>query len=417
MLPRARCLLGLATCASVVACGHEGHAPFASSAVTDPARSRDAGTDAQVLHVTPPPLPPQDAPGVCGRTIVPIAANPVNLYFILDGSGSMSTPIDSPDTNGGFEISRYDAARGAISDVLLAVGSRVSYGAEVFPGPVTSDSQDVCPAGVEVFPTQQGDPVNEASPDRPGPKLKDLLRVLGAHAPDGLTPTAASIQAVTSNLVSLEGKTYAILLTDGAPNCNASARCSAANCTVNIEASCGEPSRVNCCDPGLGLYDYRWCLDADPTVAAVADLARAGVKTFVIGMPGTPPQYSSLLERVAQAGGTARQADAGVSSDAGAAPDDVGYFLAGDATKLSEHLKRIGLSVAISCDVSLAETPPNRDLVNVYFDQSVVPLNEKNGWTWTSDTALSIVGSFCRELQTGSVRQIQVVAGCPTVTR
>jgi hypothetical protein len=418
MLRRARCLLGLVTCGSIfAACGHDEHAPFASSAVTNPRGSKDAGADGHVLHVAPPPLPAQDAPGVCGRTIVPIAAKPVNLYFILDASGSMSTPIDSPDTNGGFEVSRYDAARAAIGDVLLAVGSRVSYGAAVFPGPVTSDSQDVCPAGVEVFPTQQGDPVNEAAPDQPGPKLKALLRVLGAHAPDGLTPTAASIAAVKSNLVSLEGQTYAVLLTDGAPNCNASVACGAADCTVNIEASCGEPPNVNCCDPGLGLYDYRWCLDADSTVAAVEELARGGMKTFVVGMPGTPTRYSSLLERVAEAGGTARQSDAGVSMDAGSSPDDVGYFLAGDAAKLSEHLQRIGLSVAISCDVSLAETPPNRDLVNVYFDQSVVPLNEKNGWTWTSDTTLSVVGGACSELQTGSVRQMQVVAGCPSVTR
>jgi hypothetical protein len=174
---------------------------------------------------------------------------------------------------------------------------------------------------------------------------------------------------------------------------------------------------VNCCDPSLGIYDYRWCLDADPTVTAVQDLADNGVKTYVIGMPGTPPEYSSLLERVAQAGGTALRADAGVASDAGAAPDDVGYFLAGDAKKLSEHLQRIGLSVAISCDVSLADTPPNRDLVNVYFDQSVVPLDEKNGWKWTSDASISVIGSACGELQTGSVRQLQVVAGCPSVTR
>src|SRR6516164_6990392 len=129
---------GLAMCGSIIAgCGHGTHAPFASSAVTNAGRSKDAGTDATVLHVGPPPLPAQDAPGVCGRTIVPIEAKPVNLYFILDASGSMSTPIDSPDTNGGFEITRYDAARNAIGDVLLEVGSRVSFGVEVFPGPVS----------------------------------------------------------------------------------------------------------------------------------------------------------------------------------------------------------------------------------------------------------------------------------------
>ncbi|HVW25772.1 MAG TPA: hypothetical protein VHC69_10400 [Polyangiaceae bacterium] len=420
MLSRARSLLGLASSIAVAACGHDGHPPFASAGVVVGGRARDAGSDANLLHVGPPPLPPDDAPGVCGRTIVPIAAKPVNLYFILDASGSMATPIDSPDTNGGFEISRYDAARSAISDVLLAVGSRVSYGAAVFPGPVSQDSPDVCPPGTEVYSTTKGDPVSDSASGEPGPKLKLLLQILGARAPSGLTPTAASIAAVKSNLVALEGETYAILLTDGAPNCNAQASCSAATCTVNIEASCGEPSYVNCCNPALGLYDDRWCLDADPTVAAVKDLADAGVKTFVIGMPGTATAYTDLLSRVAEAGGTGRPGDAGASSgasagDAGA--DDFGYYLAGDASKLSAHLQRIGRSVAIRCDVTLMEAPPSRDLVNVYFDQAVVPFDEKNGWTWTSDTSISVVGASCSQLESGSVRQLQVVAGCPSVTR
>ena len=411
----ARSLLALAAAGVLGSgCTHENHAPFASTSITT--RTKDAGSDVNVLHVGPPPLPATDGPGICGRTIVPIAATPVNLYFILDASGSMSTLIDSADTNGGIEISRYDAARAAISDVLLAVGSRVSFGAAVFPGPITGDSTDECPAGMEVFPTQQGDPPSATASGQPGPHLKTLLRVLGARPPSGLTPTAASIEAVKNNLLALEGKTYAILLTDGAPNCDAKADCNASTCTVNIEASCGQPPSVNCCDPRLGLYDYRWCLDSDPTILAVKDLADNGVKTYVIGMPGTPPAYSALLNRVAQAGGTAQRGDAGVLSDAGAS-SDAGYYLAGDAAKLSAHLQHIGLSVAISCDVPLAEAPPSRDLVNVYFDQSVVPLDATDGWAWTSDTSISIVGSACNELQSGRIQEIQVVAGCPSVTR
>lgn len=418
MIRRIPALLALSWCGSIAAgCGHGSHAPFANSAVTSGQGRKDAGSDANVLHVAPPPLPPDDAPGVCGRTVVPIEAKPVNLYFILDASGSMRTPIDSPDTNGGFETTRYDAARSAIEDVLLAVGSRVSYGATVFPGPVTPDSKDVCPPGIEIYPTQAGDPESETSSGTPGPNLKTLLLALGSYAPGGLTPTAAAVSFVKKNIAGLAGKTYVILLTDGAPNCNAEATCNAATCTVNIEGGCSEPSSTNCCAPSLGLYDARWCLDADPTVAAVKDLADIGVKTFVVGMPGTETAYSSLLNRVAAAGGTASTSSDGGTSDAGLSPDALGYYLAGDAQKLSEHLQRIGLSVAIPCDVSLGEVPPNAGLVNVYFDQTVVPLDDKNGWKWTSESGISVVGRSCNELQTGSVRQVQVVAGCPTVTR
>jgi hypothetical protein len=55
--------------------------------------------------------------------------------------------------------------------------------------------------------------------------------------------------------------------------------------------------------------------------------------------------------------------------------------------------------------------------MNVYFDQDVVPFDEKNGWTWTDDGAIHIVGSSCQLLQTGNVLEVQAVAGCPSVTR
>ena len=385
-----------------VSCGHASHAPFA--ATTDiPTHPRDAGSDANLIHVTPPTLPEQDARGICGRTVVPVALTPVNLYFILDASGSMGTPIDSPDVNGGVEISRYDAARAAIGDVLEAIGSRVSYGAAVFPGEPTGDpTTDVCPAGSEVLPLGPGDPATNTSSAQ-GPRLRTLLRVLGAHAPNGLTPTATTMAAVKDSLVGLEGKTYAVLLTDGAPNCDADLPCRASTCTVNIEGDCGQPKNVNCCDPALGLYDYRWCLDGDPTVAAVKDLADGGVQTYVIGMPGTE-SYAALLNRVAEAGGTAKSGKEE-------------YYAVEDATALTEAVRKIGLSVAISCDVPLAEAPPSPDEVNVYFDQEIVPLDEKNGWTWTGDMSISLVGTYCEKLQTGVIKELQVVAGCPTYTR
>lgn len=385
----------------VAACQH-GRAPFATTAAADAPRARDAGTDAQLLHVTPPPLPPQDAPGVCGRTIVPIALTPVNLYFIVDASGSMSTQIDSPDSNGGIQSSRFDAARIAIRDLLLTVGSRVSFGAALFPLN-SSDPNDACAPGGEVFPTHPGDGVSYTKSATPGPELAGLLRILGAHKPSGLTPTAVSIAAVKTDLLALPGKTYAFLLTDGAPNCDAAATCDASTCTVNIEGSCGQPPSVNCCDPALGLYDARWCLDADPTVAAVKDLADSGIETFIIGMPGTEA-YANLLNRVAEAGGTAR-------------PSDPEYYAVEDSTDLSTTLQSIGLSVAISCDISLEQAPPDREQVNVYFDGMVIPLDAQDGWTWTGDANLSIVGSSCEELQTGRIQQVQVIAGCPSVTR
>ena len=96
-----------------------------------------------------------------------------------------------------------------------------------------------------------------------------------------------------------DADSYAFLLTDGAPNCNATAGCGAETCTPNLEGGCGfDDPTINCCDPSLGLYDFRWCLDAQPTIDAVQYLADHGVQTFVIGMPGTDA-YAQLLGRLA----------------------------------------------------------------------------------------------------------------------
>src|SRR4029079_18618157 len=122
-----------------------------------PARTgkHDAGPDSNILHIPPPPLPGLDAPGICGRTVVPIGVDRPNLYSILDASGSMSLPMKDLAAHGVIP-QRIDAARAAIHDLLMVIGHRVSYGAALFP----SDQQTqtvICPPGGEVFPTEAGD--------------------------------------------------------------------------------------------------------------------------------------------------------------------------------------------------------------------------------------------------------------------
>lgn len=402
-----RRILPFACCATLVAlgiaaaCGPAKHAPYASTTPSVPSRVHDAGPDGNLLHIPPPPLPGVDAPGICGRTIVPIVVDRPNLYFILDASGSMSLPMRDLESHGVIP-SRIDAARDAIHDLLMLIGHRVSYGAAIFPSfPTLKDP--VCPPGGEVFETETGDDARYAAAGREGPVLTALRKTLDARKPDGLTPTAISIENVKSNLLALNGRTYAILLTDGAPNCGAFPRCGAATCTLNIEGECPENPGVSCCDPANGNYDGTWCLDSDATVNAISDLQINGIRTFVVGMPGTET-YTSVLDAFATAGGTAQPTEP--------------YFYPVESTKdLAETLTKIGLSIAISCSIPLVAPPPDPANVNVYFDQAVVPLDDANGWKWTDDGTIEVVGDSCAKLQSGSVIEVQVVAGCPSVTR
>jgi hypothetical protein len=394
---RRRAALVLVAGLALVSCAKK-RSPFlgATGSGETPRRQPDGGDD---LYI-PPLTPPGEDAGLCGRAVVPLVVERPNFYFVLDASGSMKESMpDSQVTPLGIVPSRYTAARLAIRSLIRKVGHRISYGAAIFPAEATAG----CTSGAEVFPTQPGDPVAYVRSKTDGPVESLLFDILKARTPDGLTPTAASLGAAKAPLMALTGKTYAFLLTDGAPNCNAQAACSAAQCTLNIEGLCSPSDGRNCCDPKYKTNDYRWCLDADPTVQAVAELASVGIPTYVIGMPGTG-DYATVLNRLAEAGHTAQ-------------PSNPEYYPVQDAGDLADTLERIGLPVALSCDIVLEGVPPDENLVNVFFDQTVLTLDDADGWTWAAADTVRLVGQACADLKSGSGVQVEVAAGCPTVTR
>lgn len=342
--------------------------------------------------------PPPDASGFCGNQLIPVVVHRPNLYFVLDRSGSMSELL------AGSSFDKYVSAKLAIKALLMAIGHRVSYGAAVYP----SDDAEDCGPGLEIFPTQPGDPASYAEQGAVGPKLATLLDRLARHPPQGGTPTAATLTALTPTLQALTGKTSVILATDGAPNCNASASCDLAHCMPNIvglSLSNGQAcdTTFNCCDPANVVGGGYNCVDSAASVAAVAALAEAGIRTYVIGMPGSE-LFSGVLDELAETGGTAR----------GAEPK---YYKTTSTKELGDAIRQIGVEVAISCDIALDEAPPDPSLVNVYFDQTLLPSDAADGWVWAASDRIEIVGPACDRLKQGDVIQVQVVSGCPTEVR
>ncbi len=332
---------------------------------------------------------------LCGNQQIPAIANPPNLYFIVDRSGSMADPLP------GSPYSKYENARIAISVMLRAVGHRVHYGAAVYPALLNNDG---CASGVQVFPTTEGDPPSYAENGQNGPILTDLLTRLGNLPPSGGTPTAATLRDLEPTIEGLDGKkTYVVLMTDGAPNCNLDLQCGVDGCIPNIEGlvvggtSCS--GSFNCCAPNVSTGN---CVDADDSEAAVAAYEKAGVDTYVVGMPGSEA-YQAVLGRLAVAGNTARAGD-------------TPYYAVSDTNQLTEALRSIGAQVAISCDLPLSAAPDDPDLVNVYFDDRVVPKGD-DGWHYTGDASIQFQGAACAELSSGDVLNVQVLSGCPTVVR
>jgi hypothetical protein len=336
----------------------------------------------------------------CGGQNIPAIINPPLLYFVFDDSGSMSELID--DVGG---TTKYAAALGAVGSVLQSIGHRVRYGAVLYPADGGSSS---CAPGREVFAPTLGDALSTVPAGGRGPILRKFLNRLSAFPPGGSTPTAATLAAILPRAAALGDDISIVLLTDGAPNCNTKAACTSATCIPDIEhlgfedGVCGV--QMSCCDPKLlGAGAGANCIDEDATEAAVAALHEAGIDTYVVGMPGSEI-YGNLLDRLAQAGGTAR-------------PTEPLYYAVSAAKALGDALFEIGTGLAIKCEIELETPPVDADLVNLSFDGKVVLLDPENGWDWSSEAALSVRGESCTLLRSGAVREVQVVYGCRTVVR
>ncbi len=325
--------------------------------------------------------------GVCACVDQPLVFDAPNLYFVLDRSGSMNT------------AQKWPSVITTMGNLSVDLGPRANIGAAVFPDPTSTDA---CGPGIEIFPTSAGD----STPGHVGPNSTRLLEILGAITAQGGTPMAATLTALTGHIQALPGKTFVILATDGGPNCDAQLSCDTAQCESNLE-SVGPctPSGSNCCTADTGGNES--CLDAAATIAAVGALAAGGIPVYVVGVPGPGPyeEPGQILDQLATAGGTARASEP--------------FFYQATTTDQSE-LQAIFYQVAAqataSCTLTLNNLPPDPTEVNVFLDEQPLTQTGPNGWTISGQT-VTVLGDSCTEILNGTVLDVRVVAGCPTVTR
>lgn len=360
--------------------------------VTDPDAAFDVAQDAAVdCRIA------DERGGICA--CAEIGQSPTTLYLLLDRSGSMAQIVK------GTGRSRWGLVRSALLDredgALRKLGGRVAVAAAWFPSP---SEADVCNGGRQVFPITRG-----------SPETFDALEAkLAIAIPRGQTPTAASLREVARVLADAPRPAHVLLATDGGPNCGAGP-CDAARCTYNIEgdqvvvgAACD--AKFNCCDPaqansGLG---WRACLDDAASVEAAAALAAAGIKVFVLGVPGTPEAYAASLDALAVAGGAARTGAEGHA-----------YYSAASPTReaLVEALDAIAANAVASCTIRLESAVAEPGVTNVLLDGAPIPKDDIEGWRWTSPSTIELAGAACDRVRAGEVARIQVVVGCRTITR
>ena len=329
--------------------------------------------------------PPFQDGGVrtCDGSPIAVSAPTPNLYLVLDASESMSNQ------------SKWTDVRTVVAAMMNEVGSRARFGVTVFP----TSSDNGCGMGAEVMSLRLGDSTGATSA---------AFLAATAFSPSGGTPTAATLEGIAPLLETFSGVTYVVLATDGGPNCNASLTCNVDQCTVNLEAeysNCPTGGPLNCCDPNNpGVTGPTGCLDGPRTVQAVSDLRALGVRTFVIGIPGSGP-YADILDNAAAAGGTARLSEP--------------YYYSvdtADRTQLESTIASVSLQL-LSCAFTLAHAPANPAEVNVYVGGALLPQNAGNGVNgWQLEgTTLTFLGSTCQALEAQPNTEVAVYEGCPTV--
>lgn len=340
-------------------------------------------------------MPPEGGAN-CGFTNLTAAPLEVNVLLVVDKSASMNEPEKSP---------KWPQLQEALAATLEATEERISFGLDLYPysgksGGALSGACQMPDTSAIVVPVQAG---TDAKPL--------ILSALQDNEPSGGTPTAAALarayEYYTSGAgKSLKGAKYVLLATDGGPNCSSDPdiMCDADACTTNIDGlDCGG----NCCDPKKDPDGPSKCLDDAASIQAVANLADAGIKTFVIGIPGTEA-YADTLDALAGQSGV-ENPDAPPSYFAVSAQDGV--------EGLTSVLTKVTTGLITSCKLQLEEEPPNIKDVFVVVDGELIKQDDPDGWAEsdpsTSPPTIVLQGATCEKLETEGAGYINVSYGCP----
>ncbi len=339
----------------------------------------------------------------CGGSTISASTRKVNLLLVVDASGSMDgIPV-------GYDQSKWQTLSSALGTALARVKNTMSLGLELFPGTDVTGSATSSQCDL---PADSAIPVPVDVGSRSLPKI---VAALTANRPGGGTPTAAALQLALGYFVSgpgskLDGDSYVLLATDGGPNCNSALTCTAASCTFNLDGTCKPSGASNCCDPkqtGVATAPTG-CLDDVATKAAIDALRGAGIKTFVLGIPGSEA-YRAPLDMFAVAGG----------EESAIAPHK--YFAVsanGGIGGLNTVLYSITKELITVCSLQLTSAPPDPQQLNVKVDGKVVAQSGADGWaldTQTDPPTIVLQGATCDAVQSKGAQSVAIIYGCPTV--
>ena len=360
----------------------------------------------------------------CGQSSAMVDVHTVNMLLVIDQSGSMRDPPTWTSAQ-----TKWQEMATALSAALKTVAKDINFGLELFPY-----SGDVSAPGVDGMTTDPsvacnvpnvGDPNAAIAVDiAPGlDNLNSVLDVVRNSTPAGGTPTAMALQQAydyftQGNGRDQTGSKWVLLATDGGPNCNPALSCNADTCTQNIDCKCGSGcgTTLNCC-AASGAQEFGYlCLDNLAVVSQINKLALAGIKTFVVGIPGSD-SYTSTLNAMAEAGKMPRQSGTTSFYDVSAS---------NSLQDLVDAFSTITTQLVRTCDIPLKSSPPDPTRIIVTIDcktVSQVPnttpdTGGADGFyiDYTQDPAhLRLTGNYCTTIQSLGANSLDVITGCQPI--
>jgi hypothetical protein len=339
--------------------------------------------------------------GSCGGTTITATARDASALLVLDKSGSM---LQKPP---GYATKKWPAMKTALAASLDKVKKRMSFGLELYPfdpvTPIASPCSGNCCA-VATGPLAINVPIEAGETGVP-----KILAAIDAVEPGGATPTAEAMKRALEYFTTgagkdLKGDKFVILATDGGPNCNSALTCDIDHCTTNLDGNC---AAGNCCDPATGGSKID-CVDDASVVAQITALATAGVKTFVIGIPGSEA-YNTFLDQFAEAGKMTSPTPP---------PKYFAVNAAGGVAGLEAVFDLITGSLITTCRLQLESDPADINKLNVIVDGKIIPQDGPDGWsldTSTSPPSIVLRGATCATMETKGAKVVEIQYGCPTI--